>query len=199
MNVLSFQDALIDSEKPNAAYDTNKWLYVPNTYLPYRYILATKGKKTLLCIGINPSTAEPDNLDNTLKSVDRISKFNGFDSFCMFNVYPERATNPNDLSKCINSKMHNENMNAFEYILRTYKIDHIWLAFGNIIDKRSYLFDCLYSMMEIADKYKAKFYSCGKISKLGNPHHPLYLRSDSPLDEFNIKEYLDKKRKNPTL
>jgi len=45
---------------------------------------------------INPNTAEPKHLDNTMKSVDRLAKTNGFDSWIMMNVYPEPHTNPND-------------------------------------------------------------------------------------------------------
>ena len=59
---------------------------MPDHYLEYRYILGTKGKKPLICIGINPSTAEPDNLDNTLKSVERIALGNGFDSSLLASI-----------------------------------------------------------------------------------------------------------------
>ncbi|MFR6424354.1 MAG: DUF1643 domain-containing protein, partial [Oscillospiraceae bacterium] len=53
---------------------------------------ARGAKNPLICIGINPSTAQPGDLDNTLKSVERIALGNGYDSFTMFNVYPQRAT-----------------------------------------------------------------------------------------------------------
>jgi hypothetical protein len=49
------------------------WLYENNEDNTVRYILGTKGKKPLLCFGINPSTAEPEKLDNTLKSVERVA------------------------------------------------------------------------------------------------------------------------------
>ena len=55
-----------------------------------------------MCIGINPSTAVPDRLDNTLKSAQRIALFNGYDSFIMFNVYAQRATDPDDMEKTMN-------------------------------------------------------------------------------------------------
>ncbi len=35
-------------------YDSEKWLYVPDFYTEYRYILGTKGQNPLICIGINP-------------------------------------------------------------------------------------------------------------------------------------------------
>ncbi len=84
IDILTFDEARI-SKTDKDSYDREKWLYIPDFYSEYRYILGTRGKKSLITIGINPSTAEPDNLDNTLKSVERIASGNGFDSFIMFN------------------------------------------------------------------------------------------------------------------
>ena len=86
IELLSFDEALQASGR-SGAYDSDKWLYVPDFYTEYRYILGTRGSYPLICIGINPSTAAPDDLDNTLKSVSRIAAHNGFDSWIMFNVY----------------------------------------------------------------------------------------------------------------
>ena len=97
LKLVTFQQALESSNTPSADYDIQKWLYAPNFYSEYRYILGTRGRHPLICIGINPSTAEPDHLDNTLKSVERIAHGNGFDSFIMFNVYAQRATKPDDM------------------------------------------------------------------------------------------------------
>ena len=81
-----FQPALEAALQPSVEYDIARWLYVPNTYSEYRYILGTRGEKPLICIGINPSTAAPDALDPTLQSAQRIALANGYDSFLMFNV-----------------------------------------------------------------------------------------------------------------
>ena len=97
LEILSFSDALENEKNGSLEYDITKWIYVPNEYVDYRYILGTRGENPLICIGINPSTAKPDDLDNTLKSVERTALFNGYDSFIMFNVYAQRATNPNDM------------------------------------------------------------------------------------------------------
>lgn len=190
IEVLTFKDAQVSNSKTE--YDRDKWIYVPDFYSEYRYILGTRGEKPLICIGINPSTAEPDNLDNTLKSVERIALNNGYDSFIMFNVYAQRATNPDDMEKELNLKLHKENMNAFRYILSLSKKPSIWAAWGNIIEKREYLKDCVSDMIDIGKEYKAKWYSCGKVSKLGHPHHPLYLKKDLPLDGFDIEKYIKK-------
>ena len=97
LELVTFQQALEAANTPNANYDIKKWLYAPNFYSEYRYILGTRGKNPLICIGINPSTAAPDDLDNTLKSVQRIALGNGFDSFIMFNAYAQRATAPDSM------------------------------------------------------------------------------------------------------
>ena len=119
IEVLTFEQALKGGSVKG--YDTDKWLYVPDFYSEYRYILGTRGVKPLVCIGINPSTAEPDNLDNTLKSVERIALRNGYDSFIMFNVYAQRATSPKDMEKECNTMLHKENMKAFEYVMKLSK------------------------------------------------------------------------------
>ena len=190
IDVLSFDDALRGSS--GNTYDRDKWLYVPDYYSEYRYILGTRGKNPLIAIGINPSTAAPDSLDNTLKSVERIALGNGYDSFIMFNVYAQRATDPDLMEKEFNPALHRENMKAFEYVLSLSDGGaSVWAAWGTVILKRPYLRKCVGDMIDIGEKYGAKWYTCGKRSKNGgHPHHPLYLKKDSRLDEFDPREYL---------
>lgn len=191
IEVLSFEDALISSD--DGSYDREKWLYVPDFYSEYRYILGTRGKNPLICIGVNPSTAIPDRLDNTLKSAERIALGNGYDSFIMFNVYAERATDPDDMETELNITLHRENLKAFEYILAISEtVPSVWAAWGTIIEKRPYLPSCVLDMVEIGKKYGAKWFTAGARSKTkGHPHHPLYLKKDSTLDEFDVVTYCE--------
>jgi len=190
LELVSFQQALEEANLPNDNYDVTKWLYVPNFYSEYRYILGTRGKKPLICIGINPSTAQPGDLDNTLKSVERIALGNGFDSFIMFNVYAQRATNPDTMEKTCNSLLHQENMEAFRYVLSISEEPAVWAAWGTIIEKRDYLTDCLQDMLAVGQAYGASWYCAGATSKKGHPHHPLYLRKDEKLHPFYVDNYL---------
>lgn len=193
LDILSFDEALKKSGS-RGDYDADKWLYVPDYYADYRYILGTRGSDPLICIGINPSTAAPDDLDNTLKSVARIADANGYDSWIMFNVYAQRATNPDDMDIALNEKLHRENMRAFEYILNNVGegiSPAIWAAWGTIIEKRPYLRDCVLDMVRIGQSYGANWFSAGKRSKKGHPHHPLYLRKDAVTEPFDIEEYLE--------
>ena len=47
-------------------YAGGLWYYEPHVYMPYRYVLGRPGHRPLVCIGINPSTAQPGALDPTL-------------------------------------------------------------------------------------------------------------------------------------
>lgn len=193
LEILSFEDAL-SSSGGRGDYDAEKWLYVPDYYADYRYILGTRGNDPLICIGINPSTAAPDDLDNTLKSVARIASANGYDSWIMFNVYAQRATDPDDMDKQLNLRLHEENMKAFEYILSNVGegvSPAIWAAWGTIIEKRPYLRDCVLDMVRLGQRYGANWFSAGKRSVKGHPHHPLYLRRDAATEPFDIESYLE--------
>ena len=193
LELVRFEEALERANQPSFEYDVSKWLYVPNFYSEYRYILGTKGERPLICVGINPSTAAPDDLDNTLKSVERVAHHNGFDSFIMFNVYAQRATNPDDMELTCNQTLHEENMRAFDYALSLDRegAPAVWAAWGTIIEKRDYLPDCVRDMIAVGNARGARWYSAGKKSKKGHPHHPLYLRKDSLLEDFDVGGYLD--------
>lgn len=190
LQLVTFQQALKAANTPSREYDINKWIYAPNFYSEYRYILGTRGKNPLICIGINPSTAKPDDLDNTLKSVERIALGNGFDSFIMFNVYAQRATDPDAMEKQCNLALHRENLEAFRYVLSISEKPAVWAAWGTIIEKRDYLWGCLRDMLEAGQQFGASWYCAGAVSKKGHPHHPLYLHKDEKIRPFDISRYL---------
>ena len=191
IKLVTFQQALKAANTPSDDYDIKKWLYAPNFYSEYRYILGTRGSNPLICIGINPSTAQPGDLDNTLKSVERIALGNGFDSFIMFNVYAQRATDPDAMEKDCNLQLHNENLEAFRYVLSISEKPAVWAAWGTIIEKRAYLPECLRDMLAVGKAYGASWYCAGAVSKKGHPHHPLYLRKDEKIRPFDVDAYLE--------
>lgn len=186
-----FDEALAAALRPSADYDIERWLYVPNHYSEYRYILGTRGQMPLICMGINPSTAAPDALDPTLQSAQRIALANGYDSFLMFNVYAQRATRPDDMEPSCNPVLHAENRKAFRYLLSLSPAPALWAAWGNIIEKRGYLMDCLGDFAADAQAAGAKWFTAGPPLKSGHPHHPLYLKGTTPLLPFDIRAYLE--------
>ena len=158
-----FEPALQAALQPSPDYDAARWLYVPNTYSEYRYILGTRGKKPLICVGINPSTAAPDALDPTLQSAQRIALANGYDSFLMFNVYAQRATRPDDMEHALNPALHAETRKAFRYLLSLSDQPAVWAAWGNIILKRDYLMDCMRDFATDGKAAGAKWYTAGPL------------------------------------
>ena len=192
LDILSFREA--QSRSTSASYDRNLWLYVPDFYTEYRYVLGTRGTGPVICCGINPSTAEPDHLDPTLKSVSRIAAANEFDSWLMFNVYAQRATRPDDMDRLRNERLHRENMEAFRALLELAasggKPPVVWAAWGAIIEKRPWLIDCVRDMRDLAEEFDARWVCAGNCSKAGHPHHPLYLKKDEQFHPFDLGGYL---------
>jgi hypothetical protein len=165
------------------------WIYEKTLDNTSRFVLGTQGIKPLVCFGINPSTATPECLDNTLKSVERIALHNNFDSWIILNVYPQRATNPDDLHSEMNHELHELNIMHIKKVLEEYR-PTIWAAWGTIIKKRDYLNECLADIVEITRIYDCRWISFGKVSKDGHPHHPLYLNTQATYNEFLVDDYL---------
>ena len=93
-----------------------------------------------------------------------------------------------------NEELHRENMDAFSYILQEAAKENntpvIWAAWGAIIEKRTYLADCVRDMIVIGKQVGAEWVCAGKRSKKGHPHHPLYLKKDEAIYKFPVEEYL---------
>jgi hypothetical protein len=171
------------------SYNPEEWIYECDEINHVRYVLGTVGNRPLLCFGINPSTATPDDLDNTLKSVQRLALNNGFDSWIMMNVYTQRATDPDNMHQLFNEEIHKNNLKFIENILSE-KDATIWAAWGTLIEKRPYLKLCLLDIYNLSTNYNCDWVSIGNISKKGHPHHPLYLASSTQAKKFNIEEYI---------
>ena len=108
----------------------------------------------------------------------------------MFNVYAQRATDPDAMERVCNPMLHKENMAAFRYVLSLSKAPAVWAAWGAVIEKRGYLSQCVRDMLAIGKEYGAQWYCAGAVTKKGHPHHPLYLRKDEKLRPFDVETYL---------
>ena len=190
IEILTFENAC-KCDKEVITYDDEKWLYIPNCYSEYRYVLGTVGKHPLITIGINPSTASPNRLDSTMRSVKRMACRNGFDSFIMLNIYAQRATEPKYLDNVCNEFLHQENMKAFRWVLENcVGVPSIWAAWGTTIEIRGYFKECLKDIINQGNRFGARWYMADKQTKNGHPHHPLYLRNDTKLVLFDIENYV---------
>lgn len=167
-----------------------QWIYAHDEKDRARYTLGIRGQRPLICIGVNPSTARPHQLDSTLRSVDRLARGNGFDGWIMLNLYPQRTTDPNGLHLRMQHALHQENL---RWIRRVMPKDGatIWAAWGTLIEKRPYLKRCLKDILELTNGPGCRWVCMGNRSKKGHPHHPLYLSSDEKPRPFDHSEYLN--------
>ena len=165
------------------------WIYKNSEGNTARYVLGEKGENPLIVIGVNPSTATPGILDNTLRNVKAWSKRLGYDGWMMLNLYPQRATNPDDLHKQANEWIFKRNMFHSQNSLKHFKRPlTIWAAWGPLIIKRPYLKDGLQGLYNIFQH--ENWVHIGKLSVKGHPHHPLYLSKKSEVSEFDVAKYL---------
>lgn len=165
-----------------------KWLYRNNTDNTARFALGeyyNVSDKTLICVGINPSTATPDCLDPTLLKVKAIASKHNYVNWVMINLYPQRATNPDDLHTTFNERLHSDNMNEIGNLLTAFTDADILFAYGNLISKRSYLKNCLTDIFNMIDglQFKGKLF-CIRRTVKGNPVHPLYQKTDTDFLEY---------------
>lgn len=155
-------------------YETGKAPKMIGDKENYRYVLQQNGKKTLVVLGVNPSTANDEKTDPTIDTVLRIVRDNkGYDSFAMINLYPKRTPKVSNLpsEKEFNA---NEMKKNCEYIRELVKNNKdVLLAFGNCIEERKYLTTCFKNIVETIKDLKPN-YKVIALTGDGNPCHPLY-------------------------
>ena len=167
-----------------------KWIYYKNSANSARYALGQykdNKAKTLICVGINPSTAVPNALDPTLKRVASMATAHGYANWIMLNIYPQRATNPDELHQHLCDKLHRKNLYTIKYILGKFTNADILFAHGNLISKRDFLQSC---KSDIVNTIKKSRFSgnifCLKLTAKGNPAHPLYMSADNIFQKYPI-------------
>ena len=104
----------------------------------------------------------------------------------MLNIYPQRATNPNYMHLQCDENIIASNMLIIKNMMKKYPNSDVLLAYGNLIKKRTYLKECLDSIInELVDSF-SKQLKILKLTKKNNPIHPLYQSDTSILYDFNF-------------
>lgn len=164
-------------------------------YGKVRYILGTKGDSPLVVVGANPSTAVPECLDRTVSGIKNlVERDNRFDSFVIINLYPQRATNPKELHRVMDKVLHKKNCAHISDFLSSLKAKPVvmWAAWGSLIHQRSYLLDCLDGLLTCINDFPCEWVQRGNFK---NPHHPLYLKRETPFQAFDVCGYMEKMRR----
>lgn len=145
----------------------------------YRYLLRRTWDHTKprsLIVMLNPSTADAEINDATIRSCIRLSKGLSFGSFEVVNLFAFRATDPDDLARA-DDPVGPRNDDSIEgAILRCDIAVCAWgahpLAHSRAGTVRSLL----------RSRRPAVF--CLGTTKAGSPKHPLYIKTGTPLQTF---------------
>lgn len=156
-----------------------------------RYMMGNEGNKTLLCVGLNPSVASKKKTDQTVSRLKLWHNSYGYDGWVMYNIYPERGTEPEELPKIMNKKWHERNLKTLENYLSNYKGEKITIlaAWGSLLDKTNYLKPCLKDIYKIAKNYEWK---CLYTIADNHPKHFVGAKHRDELEVFDIEKYIRK-------
>ena len=142
----------------------------------YRYSLSRiwdKQKKFVLFIGLNPSTADEEVDDPTIRRCSGYAQKWGYGGFIMVNLFAYRTTLPSNLKK-VKYPVGKDND---KYIVKlSKKADITVAAWGN----NGNLYSRDKQILNLVPNLK-----CLKVNKSGQPAHPLYLKKGLKLTKFN--------------
>lgn len=127
-------------------------------------------KPLVMFIGLNPSTANETKADATIRSVIRISKFNGYGGFYMMNCFPFVTEDPDKL--IIDKDSHLENM-EWLFNIRD-KCKDVVFAWGNF----------KIVTVQRMDIYMVGWFPNSKVigyNANGSPKHPLFIKGKTTL------------------
>ena len=134
----------------------------------YRYMLTREWDKSKPKVGyimLNPSTADADNDDNTMRKIIKITRNLGYGGLVVTNLYAYRTPHPDDLN--VEDPFGPKNKRYIELMLKMCPM--VIYAWGNHGREPAWL------TKAVENPY------CFKITKEGAPNHPLYLKNDETI------------------
>jgi hypothetical protein len=143
----------------------------------YRYNLTREWDDSLprlLFVMLNPSTADAEADDPTIRRCISRAKDNGFGSVEVVNLFAYRATNPDELKRTEDPVGSENDKHIIEAVNRAHTIIVAWGTKGGL---------------NLRDHYVSKLLSqfglkCLGMTKDGFPKHPLYIASNKALEDY---------------
>jgi hypothetical protein len=144
----------------------------------YRYLLRRAwdyNKPRALFIMLNPSTADAEVDDATIRSCRRLVTCLGYGSFEVVNLFSWRATDPGELAT-VPDPVGPDNGNTIDAAIR--RCDIVICAWGAFPLGRL-------SAMHMSERIRAMRPTfCLGTTKNGAPRHPLYIKSGTHLEVY---------------
>ena len=161
-------------------------IYHPDKNDQWRYTLGQSGKRPLITIGLNPSTATQTKPDATVTRVKKVAQQCGFDGFIMLNLYPVRATQFQDLPPTADVEAYEKNLDEIEKVVSQYATPTLWAAWGESIESRPFFLSARDSLHERLAKYQPQWRRFGELTASGHPRHPSRLSYSWKLEPFEL-------------
>ena len=144
----------------------------------YRYLLQRGEGRLLPFVMLNPSTADAEQDDPTIRRCMGFAAREGYDGIEVGNVYAWRATDPRELRSSSNPFGDNVNVLIGLSARAASNDTPIVCAWGtNVIG------DHAARTIELLRHAGARLVCLGK-TKAGHPKHPLYLAANTPLEAY---------------
>ena len=136
----------------------------------YRYRLHRSwfmGEGTVLFIMLNPSTADAETDDPTIRRCIGFARRWGFRSLAVGNLFAWRATEPRELKQVSDPVGPENDQHLIEMSDSANAVIAAWGAYGVYRNRNLHVLGLLESTVEHLG-----------LTKQGHPRHPLYLRAD---------------------
>ena len=142
----------------------------------YRYALSRTWngkKKTILFIGLNPSTADEKIDDPTIRRCINYAQNWGYGSLLMVNLFAYRVTLPSELKNVKNPIGNDNDLHILELSKKADLTVAAWGNEGFLLNRDKVVKKLIPNLM------------CLKINKSGQPAHPLYQKKDLKLIKYS--------------
>lgn len=145
----------------------------------YRYLLRRTwdhDRQRALFVMLNPSTADAEVDDATIRSCTRLCRSWGYGSFEVVNLYGWRATDPAALAQATDPVGDRNDDIAEAAIARCDVVIFAWGAHKSVNSRVS-------TMRDLVLKHRPQVFCLGT-TKAGHPKHPLYIKTGTPLEAY---------------
>lgn len=135
----------------------------------YRYVLTRiwdEKKPTVVFIGLNPSTADEEVDDETIRKCIGYAKRWGYGKLIMVNLFAFRSTDPSMLKRVEDPVDPDNDSYIQKCVSESNLVIACWGNHGKLLNRDKALMGSLPNLV------------CLKRNKNGTPHHPLYLSKD---------------------
>jgi hypothetical protein len=159
-----------------------------------RFALGRSGRRTLVVVGLNPSTATREKSDPTAAKVERVARAHGYDGFVLVNLCPVRATDCRMLPVTVEPRFLTANLRAIVEVVRAVEGVTLWAAWGAPILTRSFLVGAAVAIAEHLQRLGPAWQHFGPLTVGGHPRHPSRLRYVWTFAPFDLADYLSRLR-----